>query len=146
MTLYDGNNWEVRMALNQADLANSTAIPFVKNWSEDRDPGIKQVPKGMGYGRGKEVHETLTEITGSLDKTYDDSLIVVQSPLTGSPFGEIANMEDIAWWLEFKNKITGDKIQFGGVHGHYTHDHAEDDFGTETWDWDAESRELVAPT
>jgi hypothetical protein len=100
----------------------------------------------MGYGRGKEVHETLTEITGSLDKTYDDSLIVVQSPLTGSPFGEIANMEDIAWWLEFKNKITGDKIQFGGVHGHYTHDHAEDDFGTETWDWDAESRELVAPT
>jgi len=145
MTLYDGNNWEVRIATTQVGLASATAIPFVKSWSEDRDPGITQVPKGMGYGRGKEVHETLTEVTGSLEKTYDDALLAVQSPWTPtiSPFGEVASMEDVAWWLEFKNKISSDKIQFGGVHGHYTHDHAEDDFGTETWDWAAESRTMA---
>ena len=145
MTLYDGNNWEVRIATTQVGLASATAIPFVKSWSEDRDPGIKQVPKGMGYGRGKEVHETLTEVTGSLEKTYDDTLLAVQSPWTPtiSPFGEVASMEDVAWWLEFKNKISGKKLQFGGVHGHYTHDHAEDDFGTETWDWAAESRTMA---
>lgn len=143
--IYDGNEWEVRICTVQAYLADATKIPFVKSWSEDRDPGLTQVPKGMGYGRGKEVHETLTEITGSLEKTYCDTLLDVQSPFTAgiSPFGEIANISDVAWWLEFKNKISGKKIQFGGVHGHYTHDHAEDDFGTETWDWAAESRTVV---
>jgi len=145
MPIYDGNEWEIRIATTQAGLANATKIPYVKNWSEDRDPGIVQVPKGQGYGRGKEVHETLTEITGSLEKGYCDTLLAVQSPWTPgiSPFGELACMEDIAWWLEFKNSISGDKIQFGGVHGKYHHDHAEDDFGTETWDWAAESRTMA---
>jgi len=144
MGIYDGNEWEVRIATTQAGLANATKIPWVKSWSEDRDPGIQQVPKGMGYGRGKEVHETLTEWTGSLEKTYDDTLLVVQSPMApSSPFAVIACMEDVAWWLEFKNKVSGEKKQFSGVHGHYTHDHAEDDFGTETWDWAAESRTVA---
>jgi len=144
MPIYDGNEWEVRIATTQAGLAEATKIPFVKNWSEAKSKGIKQVPKGMGHGRGKEVHETLIEYTGSLEKTYCDTLLAVQSPWTPiSPFGEIACMEDVAWWLEFKNKITGKKIQFGGVHGDYEHPHAEDDFGTETWDWAAESRTVV---
>lgn len=138
MPIYDGNEWEVRMAATQEGLATATKIPYVKTWSEARDPGIKQVPNGMGYGRGKEVHETLREFTGSLEKTYDDSNII-----GSSPFGVLANMEDVGWWLEFKNAITGKKIQYGGVHGAYTHDHAEDDFGTETWDWAAESRTVV---
>jgi len=138
MPIYDGNEWEVRMAATQEGLATATKIPFMTTWTYDRDPGIEQVGKGMGMGRGKEVHETLTEITGSLEKTYDDSNII-----GSSPFGVLATMEDVDWWLEFKNSITGKKIQFGGVHGHYTHDHAEDDFGTETWDWAAESMEVA---
>jgi len=145
MPLYDGNNWEVRIATTQAGLLDATIIPYVKNWSEDRNPGIKQVAKGMGKGRGKEVHETLTELTGNLEKTYCDTLLAVESPFSSvnSPFGEIATMEDVAWWLEFKNKISGKKIQFGGVHGKYNHPHVEDDFGTETWDWAAESRTMA---
>jgi hypothetical protein len=143
MAIYDGNEWEVRLCTTSTEMEHSTAIPYVKSWSEDRDPGIKQVPLGMGYGPGKEVHETLTEITGSLTRTYDDTLLVVQSPLPAqSPFGEIANISDVAWYLEFKNKISGKKITFGGVHGHYTNDHAEDDFGTETWDWVAGTRTM----
>jgi len=143
MTTYDGNNWEVRIGTSAATVVNSTAIPYLQNWTEDRDPGVKQVAKGMGYDRGKEVHETLTEITGSLAKTYDDTLLVVESPVAAeSPFGEIANISGVAWYLEFKNKISGKKITFGGVHGKYHHDHAEDDFGTETWDWAAESRTM----
>ena len=143
MTTYDGNEWEVRIGTSAAKVVNSTIIPYVKTWSEDRDPGIKQLPKGMGYGRGKEVHETLTEIVGSLEKTYDDTKLVVQSPTAAqSPFGEIANISNVGWWLEFKNKISGKKITFGDVHGHYTHDQAEDDFGVETWDWAAESRDM----
>jgi hypothetical protein len=144
MPVYDGNEWEVRIATTEAGLANATAIPYVRNWSEDRDPGIEQVPKGMGYGRGKEVHETLTELTGSLEKTYCETGLAVQSPWgsANSPFGEIANIAGVQWWLEFKNKVTGKKVQFGGVIGHYTHDHAEDDFGSETWDWAAESRAI----
>jgi hypothetical protein len=140
--VYDGNEWEVRLCSTDGttNLAKMTKIPFVKNWSEDRDPGIKQVPLGMGYGRGKKVHETLTEITGSLEKGYCDTLLQVQSPGSAlSPFGEIASLEDIGWWLQFKNRISGKTITFSGVHGHYTHDHAEDDFGTETWDWAAEA-------
>jgi hypothetical protein len=140
MAIYDGNEWEVRIAATQEGLATATKIPYVKTWSEDRDPGIEHVPKGMGYGRGKEVHETLTELTGSLEKTYDDTPLKVDGGTAISPFGVLAVMEDVGWWLEFKNAISGKKIQFGGVHGHYTHDHAEDDFGTETWDWAAESR------
>jgi len=144
MPVYDGNEWEVRLGLTIAEIEHSTPIPYVKNWSEDRDPGIKQVPKGMGYGRGKEVHETLTELTGGLEKGYCDTLLQVQSPGSAlSPFGEIACMEDVSWYLEFKNKISGDKIQFSGVHGKYHHDHAEDDFGVETWDWAAESRTIA---
>jgi len=138
MPLYDGNEWEVRIAATQAGLATATKIPFVKSWSYARSAGIVQVPKGMGYGRGKEVHETLREYTGSLEKTYDDSGIV-----GNSPFGEIACMEDVGWWLEFKNSIANKKFQFGGVHGDYEHPHAEDDFGTETWDWSAESMTTV---
>jgi len=141
MAIYDGNEWEVRLSSTSlAFMGHSTKIPYVKSWSYDRDPGVQQVAKGMGYGRSKEVHETLTEITGSLEKGYCDTMLIVQSPGTAdSPFGEIACMEDIDWFLEFKNTISGDKIQFSGVHGHYTHDHAEDDFGSETWDWAAES-------
>jgi len=143
MAIYDGDQWEVRLGTTAGNVVDSTAIPYVKSWSEDRDPGIEQVPKGMSYGPGKEVHETLTEITGSLERTYDDTLLVVESPIAAeSPFGEIANISGVAWYLEFKNKTSGKKITFGGVHGHYTHDHAEDDFGTETWDWDAESRAM----
>jgi len=135
MPIYDGNEWEVRIAATQGGLSTATKLSYVTSWSYDRDPGIEQVPKGMGQGRDKEVHETLTEITGSLEKTYDDSSIIG----TTSPFRTIALMSDVAWWLEFKNKITSKKVQFSGVHGHYTHEHAEDDFGTETWDWAAES-------
>jgi hypothetical protein len=143
MTLYDGNEWEVRLCNNDGstNLAKMTKIPYVKSWSYDRDPGIEQVPKGMGYARTKEVHETLQEITGSLEKTYCETLIAVSSPpgTAASPFAAIVNISDIAWYLQFKNKITSKTITFAGVHGKYTHDHAEDDFGTETWDWAAES-------
>jgi hypothetical protein len=142
MPTYDGNEWEIRLCSTDGttNIAKMTKIPYVKSWSYDRDPGIQQVPKGMGYGRTKEVHETLTEITGSLTKGYCDTLLQVQSPGSAlSPFGEIASLEDIDWWLQFKNTISGKTITFAGVHGHYTNDYSEDDFGTETWDWSAES-------
>lgn len=140
MPVYDGNEWEVRLTSTPATIAACTKIPYVKSWSYDRDPGIEQVSKGMGMGRGKEVHETLTEITGSLEKGYCDTLLLVESPGTAaSPFGEIASMEDVEWTLQFKNVISGKTKTFSGVHGHYTNDYSEDDFGTETWDWAAES-------
>jgi hypothetical protein len=91
----------------------------------------------MGLGdRRKVAHATLQEISGTLKRNYDETVvqstnefITAVSALSTSAVTELV--------LEIKNKTSSWKFWFTGVVGSFSFESTEDGFATETWDWGA---------
>ena len=136
MVKYKGHEVEIRMATTESGLGNAPAIPSISSFEYDVEQNVEATPKGMG-SRQQEVKEGLIEITGSLEKDYEESLVCGTDPFYKAAQPD-ATGALTPLYFEVKNITTGKKVILKKVKGKYNCSEDVDGYVTETYDWSAE--------
>jgi hypothetical protein len=134
MVIYSGEEVEVRMATNTTDVTTATAIPYISTISFDFDQGLKEVPKGLGYGRQQEIHESLISTSGSITHTYDETEIDGSDAFSEMwGLGETGTLTEYV--IEIKNTTSGPIWLLEGVRGKLSPGFPVDGFITDNVDF-----------
>jgi hypothetical protein len=136
MPKFRGHEVEVRIATSEEGLATAPAIPYISSVEWEVDQGIESTPKGIGH-RTQEVHEGLIEITGSIERDYDETA-VAGSDTFAQAVGAYETGQLTPLYIEIKNKTTGSKDVIKRARGTYSRSVDVDGYVTETWDFTAE--------
>jgi hypothetical protein len=137
MTKYTADEYELRVATSEADLASAPVLSGWQKLDVKVKQGRKKRPDGIG-SRLQRVKETLLDYSGSV------SADLQESPLAGSSdeltaLGMFQQGSLTPLYIELKNKITGSKIHLCKCTGDPAVSIASPEaFVTWAWDFDFE--------
>jgi hypothetical protein len=137
MVKYTGDEVEVRVAATENGLDTADVLTNVSSVEWNENPGIQKPAVGLG-SRLKEVHETLLDYDGSIERWHDEVAVAGSSNFR-TAVGAFQQGALPALYVEIKNKTSGKKVRFKKCKGPYSAPAVTPEgFMTETWNFDFE--------